>query len=328
MSQISVAAVIPLYNGAPFIREAIESVLNQTVQPDEIIVVNDGSTDEGPNIVAEMARCHPITLLHKANGGQSSARNMAILHSRCTHIALLDQDDAWYEDHIEILRRPFMDGKIRRLGLVYGNLDQIDRAGHLIQESCLDVVPSPQPKRSLLDCLRHDMFILPGASLVSRQAVIDLGMFDERLSGYEDDDLFVRLFSAGYRSVYINQPVSRWRIYSGSASFSARMAESRIIYFRKLLESYPDDPSIDLYWGRHVIAPRFMALVRHEFIRGSKTHDVQRMKQSWADIRTIAPTLRRRVRMRIRLWGPVIEATYRGPLTGIARALVRRASRC
>ena len=70
---LAIAAVIPLYNGADFIEEAIRSVVRQTVQVDEIIVVDDGSTDNGPAIVDDLARFNKITFLHKPNGGQSSA---------------------------------------------------------------------------------------------------------------------------------------------------------------------------------------------------------------------------------------------------------------
>ena len=91
-----ITVVIPLYNGRDFIREALDSVLAQTLSPDEIIVVDDGSTDDGPDIVADMALSHSITLLRKANGGQSSARNVGIAHANGDLIALLDQDDAWH----------------------------------------------------------------------------------------------------------------------------------------------------------------------------------------------------------------------------------------
>ena len=327
MPQISVAAIIPLYNGAPFIREALESVIAQTVPPDEIIVVDDGSTDNGPELVEAMAKRHPITLLRKPNGGQSSARNMAIRHTSCAHIALLDQDDAWYEDHIERLRRPFAEAKVRRLALVYGDLDQMDRNGRHISNGCLASTPSPHPKKSLIDCLKHDMFILPGASLVSRQAAIDVGLFDERLSGYEDDDLFLRLYCAGFRSIYLRVPVTRWRIYSGSTSYGLRMARSRMIYFDKLREMFPNDPQLDVHLARDVIGPRFMGLARAEFVRGSKTGDIARMRQSWKDMQKIAQALRWRARARIWLMRPLIEASCRGALTGVARMLVRRAYR-
>lgn len=319
--------MIPLYNGAPFIREALESVLGQTRPADEIIVVNGGSTDEGPAIVEEMAKQFPISLLHKENGGQSSARNLAIRETRCSHIALLDQDDIWYEDHLAVLSRPFIEGAVRRLGLVYGNLDQVDRNGRLLLEGCLDAIPTVHPKRSLLQCLQHDMFILPGASLVERQAVLDAGLFDERLSGYEDDDLFVRLYSRGVRSHYLNEAVTMWRIYPGSTSFSARMAKSRMIYFRKLIEAYPDEPRLGLFWGRDVIAPRFAAILRSEFLQGSKAGDWSRTRGAWDDLKTVAPHMKKSVRFRMNLLAPLIDVTAAGPLTSLSRRLLRYALR-
>jgi glycosyltransferase involved in cell wall biosynthesis len=88
---ITVAAVIPLYNGGEFIEEAIRSVAAQTDPVDEIIVVNDGSTDNGPEIVRSLLNSFPITFLQQPNAGQSAARNAAINHTSCTHVAFLDQ---------------------------------------------------------------------------------------------------------------------------------------------------------------------------------------------------------------------------------------------
>ena len=218
---ITVAAVIPLYNGAEFVEEAIRSVAAQTDPVDEIIVVNDGSTDNGSEIVRSLLNSYPITFLQQPNAGQSAARNAAIQRTSCTHIAFLDQDDIWYNDHISVLKKPFLRDEMVNLALVYGNINQIDRAGRLVFQRFLDVVPTPQPKTTLhQQCLEHDMFILPGASLVSKEAIKAVGMFDERLSGYEDDDLFTRLFMACYDGIYINKPVTKWRLYTSSTSFS------------------------------------------------------------------------------------------------------------
>ena len=74
----TISAVIPLYNGAPFIEAALSSIFAQILPPDEIIVVDDGSTDDGVAVVERLASQHPITLLRQSNGGQSAARNAGI----------------------------------------------------------------------------------------------------------------------------------------------------------------------------------------------------------------------------------------------------------
>lgn len=324
MAKITIAAVIPLFNGEAYIRAAIDSVLAQSSLPDEILVVDDGSTDGGADIVRELARSHPITLLSKANGGQSSARNLGIEHCRSSHIALLDQDDMWYPDHLAILREPFeQDAPPARLALVYGNLDHVDAGGQMVAHNCLDIFCPTHPKETLQHCLGQDMFILPGASLIEREAFVSAGRFDERLSGYEDDDLFLRLFRQGYRSVYIDEPVTKWRIHAASTSFSTRMAKSRMIYYRKLLELFPNQPRLHQYWIRDLVAPRFLRASVGDFIAGSRFGETPVMERAWTDILEIAPELPRRQRKRVRRVAPLVNLLYRGRFTGLARVLVR-----
>src|SRR5690348_778243 len=93
---LTISVIIPLFNGGRFIRQALDSVAVQTRAPCEVIVVDDGSTDDGAAVVEEFAHLYPVTLLRKANGGQSSARNFGIAHAKGDLIALLDQDDNWY----------------------------------------------------------------------------------------------------------------------------------------------------------------------------------------------------------------------------------------
>lgn len=327
---ITVAAIIPLYNGAQFIREALESVLAQTEPADEIIVVDDGSTDDGAGvaIVKEMAKDHSIQLLTKTNGGQGSARNTGIAACSSSHIAPLDQDDIWYEDHLAILKTPFLKSHRRKnLGLVYGNVDRIDKFGRMVRHNFLDEVGSPHPKTSLLQCLNQDMFILPGASLFSKAAWEQAGRFDDRLAGYEDDDLFIRMFSAGIDSVYLKMMPS-----SSGASIqirrrSPRMAKSRMIYFRKLIASYPDDHRLKLHSTRDAIGPRFFNIVYHEFLDASKSRDIPRITGAWTDLKEVLPFMPRRLRRRMSIAAPLISALYSGPLRSLARRLFRWAVR-
>jgi glycosyltransferase involved in cell wall biosynthesis len=212
----TVSVVIPLFNGAAFIAEALNSVIAQTLRPVEVIVVDDGSVDDGTTVVANYSEAADIVLIRKENGGQSSARNVGIRHARGDLIALLDQDDAWYPNHLAELIKPFLQSRSRPLGWSYGNVDEIDRAGEITAHCTLNKTTCAHPKSNVPDCLREDMFVLPSASLIARDAILRVGGFDERLCGYEDDDLFLRLLRAGYDNAYVSASLTRWRVHSGS----------------------------------------------------------------------------------------------------------------
>jgi glycosyltransferase involved in cell wall biosynthesis/SAM-dependent methyltransferase len=285
-----ITAIIPLYNGARFIEQTLISVFNQTVPPREIVVIDDGSTDGGAGvaIVENLARTRAVTLLRQPNGGQSSARNLGVRHSKTELIAFLDQDDLWYENHLEELVKPFLSPASPPLGWVYSNLDEIDENGYMISRSYLSSIAVANPKRHIFDCIRQDMFVLPSASLVSRKAFDAVGGFDERLCGYEDDDLFMRIFRTGYDNVFLDQPLSQWRIFPGSTSYTYRMAISRAIYARKLLDMFPDDVKRVRYYARDLIVPRFFDHAMREYQAAVEAGNPDRIAERWADVTLLA----------------------------------------
>jgi glycosyltransferase involved in cell wall biosynthesis len=335
-SDLSIAAVIPLYNGARWIEQSIKSVLAQTLAADEFIVVDDGSTDDGPRIVERLAQSHPIRLLRKSNGGQSSARNFGVAHSESALIALLDQDDAWYPHHLATLIKPFRKPHSVPLGWVYSNLDEIDESGGMVNKRLLNLiprvhpVPRENPKRSLAGCLSNDLFILPSASLISRAAFEAVGGFDERLCGYEDDDLFLRLFRAGYDNVFIDEPLSQWRIYRTSTSYTFRMARSRMVYAMKLFEQFPDDRARRRYWSRDHIAPRFVNQTLGDCVRALETRDAEMFRTAVAHLQTLLPrlSLKRRLILSValtcfgRFASALVAYQARGVVSPIARRLL------
>ena len=97
-----ISVVIPLYNKEQYIERAVYSVLSQTFQQFEIVIVNDGSTDGSASVIERMD--NPlIRLIHQKNGGVSAARNRGIEEARFEYIAFLDADDEWKENHLEII---------------------------------------------------------------------------------------------------------------------------------------------------------------------------------------------------------------------------------
>jgi len=99
---INFSVVIPLYNKASHIRRTIDSIINQTINNFEIIVVNDGSTDNGSQIV-ESIEDERIKLIHQDNAGVSVARNRGVEESNYNYIAFLDADDTWEPNHLSTL---------------------------------------------------------------------------------------------------------------------------------------------------------------------------------------------------------------------------------
>ena len=322
-----IAAIIPLYNGARFIRTALDSVLAQTRKADEIIVVDDGSSDSGAAIVKAMQHAHPeIVLLSKSNGGQGSARNTGVAHARSDLIAFLDQDDAWYPHHLAELEKPFLAPPPLPLAYVYSDLDQIDINGRMVCHRYLGTLPPREhPKRTLANCLSQDMMILPGASLIDKNVFQKIGGFDERLRGYEDDDLFLRIFCAGYRGIYVRQPLSKWRIHTASASYSVGMARSRLIYFEKLAAEFPDEPKLHRFYIRNAVVPRFFPLVVRDLARGAMYRNPAWRTVSRRFILRLFPSLSQRQRLIALTAAAFFSLPFAGVLLSVApqRALRR-----
>lgn len=330
--ELFITAIIPLYNGANFIGEAIKSVLEQTLLPDEIIVVDDGSTDAGPVIVREMGQRHPIRLINKPNGGQSTARNLGVEHAHGDLIAFLDQDDVWYPNHLETLVKPFLEPSTVEIGWTYSDLDEINERGELVTRGVLARTGAEHPKRDLAGCLRHDMFVLPSASLISRRAFRQVGGFDERLSGYEDDDLFLRLFQAGFQNVFLPDPGAKWRMYGMSSSYSPQMAISRVIYARKLIQRFPDSVDMDRYPVRDLIAPRFFRLMAMETRKAIMQGTKEQRRTALGNLRFITGHMPAKHRVPLRFIGlpalriPLLNRLiirHRGSLIFVFRRIFR-----
>jgi glycosyltransferase involved in cell wall biosynthesis len=240
-----ISVIMPVYNALranpAFLEEAMRSVFAQTYRHFELIVVDDGSTDgtgEACRRLAVEALGTPIRHLRKENGGQSSARNRGAAAASGSHLSFIDQDDVWFPDKLELVV-PHLGEQV---GTVYTDADTIDEHGRTglrgihRNHGC----GSPHPKRDVEDILFKDIFVMPGLMTVRRQLFNAVGGFDEALSGYEDDDLFLRLFAGG-SVVYLPASTLKWRMYLGNYSQSDRMIRSRLAYWRKLMREWAAD---------------------------------------------------------------------------------------
>jgi glycosyltransferase involved in cell wall biosynthesis len=303
MASASISVIMPVYNGVSYLKASIGSAATQTLQPLEIIVVDDGSGDDSAAFAAALETPFPKQVLRVENGGQSRARNLAAGLAKGAYLAFLDHDDIWHREHLERLVKPLEEDP--ELGWSYCDIDEMDHDAQVVHRQWLRMLnPDVEhPKRSLYNLLASDMFIFPSAAVVRATAFRAVGGFDERLAGYEDDDLFLRLFRAGWGNAFIAEALTRYRRHLSSSAFSERMWGSREIFAAKLMETFPDDRDLARFWVRDLIAPRFYRIGLEEYLRhlARGRHDLcaRALELTRRYAALSRPALRRRIRQAI-----------------------------
>lgn len=298
-----VVIVIPYYNGAKFIERSLASVFDQTLPADEVVVVNDGSRPEERAFLDQMAARWPIRIVDQANGGQGSARNTGVRESSAPYISFLDQDDFYLPTHIRDLRAAVPEDD-PCFGFVYADLAEAEGDGSIVRWGMVKE-HAEHPKRNLHRMLRDDLFILPSASLIGRRAFEAVGGFDTQFMGYEDDDLFLRLFRRGFTNHYLDKVVTVWCIHTGSTSFDIRMVRSRFKYFKKLVADFPDQPRFRRFFLRDCFIPRFGRYFIDHVIEAVKADDANRAEMSailaeYAAIVLANPAVGRKHKLKLR----------------------------
>lgn len=181
MLQISV--VIPVYNGERFLGEAIQSVLDQTYQASEIIVVDDGSTDVTGGIIRELSSPIPVGYYRQENHGAGAARNLGVSVARGDWVAFLDSDDTWFPQKLAVQAHYLEDHP--EADFVYSNVQVTDEAGHpVFHVRQLFFEPAVFQDRP---------FAQLSTVVMRRELFRKTGGFPEGLRLYEDLALFARL---------------------------------------------------------------------------------------------------------------------------------------
>ncbi|HEX8030338.1 MAG TPA: glycosyltransferase family A protein [Vicinamibacterales bacterium] len=192
---INVSVVIPVYNAAPTVARAIESVLAQTHPAWEIIVVDDGSTDGSADRVMRVAGA-AVQLIRQDNGGAARARNVGIARATGDVIALLDADDWWDREKLAQQVTVFE----RHLDLVATSSNwQWDPAARMAQAGGFSL-PALERGRALRgsgESLLRYAFSMNASTTAVRRAVLQRHRFDDRLTTAEDRDVWIRLVAEG-----------------------------------------------------------------------------------------------------------------------------------
>ncbi len=231
---ISISVVIPFYNGSAMLPDAVESVHLQSFPAREVIVVNDGSDPEETQWVETFAKDKGLRLITQQNTGQGGARNAGVQAALGTHVCLLDQDDAFLPDHNRALLehwRAVAPAK-PNLGWVFADLILADQNLNTVSENlfpygALPVLENPP------DFISRNAFMWPSATLISKRKFLEVGGFDQRLRGYEDDDLWLRMLLAGSEVSYCPATVFKWREHPRQTSRQRMFIDSAEAFFDK-----------------------------------------------------------------------------------------------
>jgi glycosyltransferase involved in cell wall biosynthesis len=240
----TVCVLIPAHNARSFLREALDSVHAQTRRPEQIIVVDDGSTDGTAEIALEWQANQgiPIDLVRQPNRGPSAARNVGIRASRADLVALLDADDLFLPDHLERLERGF--DLASESVLCFGDAEVFTASGvarpSFVAGTRLETVPTEARSdglrvmtESAFSSLLWGSYIPTATTMFRRAAALRAGLFDERFRAAEDREFLIRLSRLGPFSYY-PMVLARKREHGANATRPSRVLQVGRDQFRVL----------------------------------------------------------------------------------------------
>ncbi|NIV30518.1 MAG: glycosyltransferase [Anaerolineae bacterium] len=215
-----VSVIIPTYNRSKLLRVALESVLAQTYPNVEIIVVDDGSTDDTATLMEEYAE--RVIYLRQANQDVAAARNTGIRAASGEYLTFLDDDDMILPTKVE--RQMQVLTSQSRVGLVHCRFYHIDEGGNRFSRI------GPLPAGAVLKELLCRNFIWVGAPLIRRQCLERVGLFDEDIPAIcADWDMWLRIAQAGYPFACVQEPLGAYRVQRGSMLANVAELEQAIL---------------------------------------------------------------------------------------------------
>jgi glycosyltransferase involved in cell wall biosynthesis len=227
-----VSVIIPSYNMGRYLPKSVASVLGQTYSNFEVIIVDDGSSDDTQEVVRQWDNEPRVRVHRQANGGLSHARNQGIAHSSGPFIALLDADDIWLPQKLSRQMLLFRDRP--QVGVVFSGYERMDD-----QEQFLPMGPTAMYRGKVSGRLFIENFVPASSAVVRRECFERCGGFDVELRTGEDYEMWLRL-SAKSEFDFVPEPLMRYRIWGGQMSRDYRgRYETAIRVMQRFLDRNP-----------------------------------------------------------------------------------------
>lgn len=229
-----VSVVIPTYNSAAFLPQSIESVLQQTYDNFEVIVIDDGSTDNTEAVLADYK--DKIRYIKKNNGGPSGARNLGIAEAKGEFIAFQDSDDLWLPEKLQLQMEYLTTHP--EIAVLYTDLIQFNQQG--VVSAGLEERYGSLPSGYIFEELLVNHAITLSTIIVRRSCIDEIGVFDESLIGAEDYNFYLRL-ARKFQFDFLNQALVHKRLHTNNLSDDLdQMCEDEVKNLDKIALMFPD----------------------------------------------------------------------------------------
>ena len=255
----TVSVIIPTYNRAHLVGWAIQSVLDQTYQDFEIIVVDDGSNDNTKGVVKSFKDSRVCYVRHEQNEGGAAARNTGIKVAQGKYIAFQDSDDEWLPEKLEKQMKVFVNAPAK-VGVVYTGFWRIE--GY--RKTYIPSAKINQKDGDIHNELLKGNFVNTPTAVVRKECFKKIGMFDERLPRRQDWDLFIRI-SKTYYFICIDEPLVNANFTADSISTNQHaLLKALTLILEKHYEEFKKDRRI---------------LAKHQYSIGSISCQSEKMDQ-------------------------------------------------
>jgi glycosyltransferase involved in cell wall biosynthesis len=301
----TVSVIIATHNYGRFLAKAIDSVLRQTYTDFEVIVVDDGSTDDTPAVVRPFLQDGRLRYHRTEHCGQPAAKNTGLMQTHGPLIAFLDADDVWLPTKLERQVACFL--KDTDIGLVYTRRILMSE-----QERELEYVQPELHRGEVLPQLFGRNFVCFSSSMVHRSVIWDVGGFDESLPLAIDYELWLRV-ACKYRFDYVDEPLVRYRV--GHVSLGQRSLE-RARLVRGIMQRFLDERG-----GRELLDPQMVSrvLAEQHCDIGFAQED-----QSWSDAARDYLTALKHCPTHRRAWQRLAVCWWPRPALQLARRVLNR----
>ncbi len=218
--------VVPAFNAEKYIKQTLESILQQTYENYNIYIINDGSTDN-TNSVIQKFNSNNIFIVDQNNSGPSKSRNNGYRNGKGKYVVFLDSDDLWSPEFLERTVK-FLE-QHENIGYVFTEFSTFNTSGTIRErwsqeDGRVFEIPALNSadrekifSRKIWSDLLVGSFVPMGGALLRRESVDDTGLFDESLTNAEDREFFIRL-SYEYDSAFIDECLFHYRIHENSLS--------------------------------------------------------------------------------------------------------------